>query len=107
MAAVLAAIGGLVASNARSTRILADRLILVATARTLLADLGRPEPRGAVRTGTTAGIGWRIDIVPRWSGSSEPAAPPRWIGCEITVRLLSPAGGKMELRTVRLARAVP
>lgn len=105
VASGLAAIGALVASNGRTSRALSDRLLLVSAARTIMADLGRPETCRGSRLGATGGVGWRADMLPRASSGAPDRPPPRWLPCEIVLRLVGPLGGTMELRTLRLAEA--
>ncbi|MFG1479815.1 prepilin-type N-terminal cleavage/methylation domain-containing protein [Xanthobacter sp. V4C-4] len=101
-AAALAAIGLVVASNARATRALERRAALLETARAVEAGL---PPRRQLKEGRTDGaIGghaWRVDVRPLDMG--EVPSDVKFVPHHVLIRVRGPDGAMVELETVRLA----
>jgi general secretion pathway protein I len=103
VAATLAAIGAVIATTARATHLLEQRVSLIQTARAIETGLPR---RGQLPSGQLAGeIGghrWRIDVSPLTTGDLIKNSP--WIPQAVAIRVQSPSGTMIELNTVRLTR---
>jgi general secretion pathway protein I len=100
IAASLAAIAGLMAANARATRVLDQRLALMETARTVLAGLpARNQLVPGSITGETSGHRWRVDVG-ALAVDDAPRSP--WLPQVVTVRVEAPTGQLVRLDTVRL-----
>jgi general secretion pathway protein I len=103
VATSLAAIGSVIATTARATRTLEQRVALVQTARAVEAGLPR---RGQLALGSIdgeiAGHRWRIDVSPFVAGGLVEDSP--WVPQSIVIRVRSPSGALLQLNTVRLAR---
>jgi general secretion pathway protein I len=102
VAASLGAIGMVVATTARATRSLEQRVALLQTARAVATGL---PPRGQLAPGRLGGeIGghrWRIDVAPLAAGLAEDSP---WIPQSVAMRVQSPSGAVLEVNTVRLRR---
>jgi len=102
VAVVLAAIGSLVASNARGVQFVDDHVALMQTARLIASGIprnGERFPRDT--TGEVDGYRWQMRISPfQLIGNETPDAPfsPK----RIELRVWSPAGTTVLLETVRL-----
>lgn len=105
IAVSLAAIGSVIANNARATHVVEQRLSLVETARAMLAAL--PD-RGQLTPGNTRGeMGsndWRIDVLPFVADFVDPTLPTLWVPQVVVLRVESPTGEILRLDTVRLRR---
>jgi general secretion pathway protein I len=103
VAASLAAIGAVVATTARATHSLEQRVALIQTARAVETGLPR---RGQLAPGQLAGeVGghrWRINVSPLATGDLVDNSP--WVPQAIVIRVQSPSGAVLELNTVRLSR---
>lgn len=104
VAVVLVAIGGLVATNVRTTADLGQRLTLIQTARAILADLPDRSrlDSGAALTGERGGNAWRIDVMPFSSNKLVPPNQGAWAPEHIVIQVKSPSGQSLRLDTVRL-----
>ncbi|MFL6796080.1 MAG: prepilin-type N-terminal cleavage/methylation domain-containing protein [Xanthobacteraceae bacterium] len=103
LAGSLAAIGAVVANNARATRSIDQRLALMETARAVLAALpARDELVPGSTNGEIAGHRWRVDVQPLAIAAGDPRRPPPWQPQGITVRVEAPSGQLVRLDTVRL-----
>lgn len=101
----LTAIGSVVATNARGSVAVDQRLSLLETARAILAGL--PD-RGQLTLGNSsgelAGNRWRIDVLPFTADFMEPNVPTPWVPRALVLRVQSPTGEILRLDTVRLQR---
>ncbi|MBC9879632.1 type II secretion system protein [Bradyrhizobium sp. INPA01-394B] len=101
VAIVLAAIGSLVASNARGVQFVDDHVALMQTARLIASGI----PRNGERfpkdtTGEVDGYRWQMRISPFLIGNG--AAGAQFSPERIELRVRSPAGTTVLLETVRL-----
>lgn len=100
VAAVLASIGSVIASNARGIRSAEQRLALAGVARSVLAGLPRRDAlRPGSQSGELAGHRWRVDISPL-----DAAGPGAWVPMAVTIRVQALDGPATRLTTVRLVR---
>jgi general secretion pathway protein I len=105
IAIVFASIGGLVATSVRGTRSIEAHLIRLETARAIMTALpDRDQLVPGTFTGESAGLPWRLDVLPFATNTqlSQPSA--RWIPQAIVVTVQSPSGATMNISTVRLWR---
>ncbi|MDC7787290.1 prepilin-type N-terminal cleavage/methylation domain-containing protein [Rhodoplanes sp. TEM] len=103
VAAALAAIGGVVAANARATRTVEARVALEQTARAVLAGLPpRRDLAAGGLDGELAGHRWRTEVRPLAS-DGVPAGSP-WEAKDVIVTVRGPSGATLVLETVRLTR---
>jgi general secretion pathway protein I len=105
LAAALAAIGSLVATNVRGTQSIDTHITLVETGRAIMTGL--PD-RGQLAIGNFSGaIGehrWRADVVPFFAPNVDQRLATPWIPQRVVVRVQSPAGLILQLETIRLRR---
>jgi general secretion pathway protein I len=105
IAAVLSAIGALMAVSARGTRAVERHLALVETARAVEFNL---PPRNALAVGSTvgetAGHRWRIDVLP-FATNVVDQGQLRWIPQSVVITVRSPGGEVFRIDTVRLRKA--
>jgi general secretion pathway protein I len=105
VAVSLTAIGALVATNARGTRALDQRLALVETTRAILTGL--PD-REQIAPGSVSGEynyhRWQVDTLPFAADFIDPNRPTPWTPETIVVRVRSPGGQVLRIDTVRLRR---
>jgi general secretion pathway protein I len=105
LAAALAAIGSLVATNVRGTQSIDTHITLVETGRAIMTGL--PD-RGQLAIGNFSGaIGehrWRADVVPFFAPNVDQRLVTPWIPQRVVVRVQSPAGLILQLETIRLRR---
>ena len=101
---VLAAIGSLVASNARGVRNLEHRVALVETARLVVTGLPR---NGSLSSeglnGQIPGYRWQTNATPFFGGGPVLPQSP-WIPQQVELRVQSPTGAVLSLVTVRLQK---
>ena len=103
VAAALAAIGSLIATNARGTRALEERIALIETARAIETGLMQRDMLSADKLdGEIDGQRWHIDVTPFATGSDD--RDTGWIPQSIVIRVRSRSGARIELSTVRLLR---
>ena len=105
VAVSLTAIGSLVATNARGTRALDQRLALVETTRAIVTGL--PD-RDQIVPGSLSGEynypHWRVDTAPFAASFVDPRRATPWTPEAIVVRVQSPSGQVLRIDTVRLNR---
>jgi general secretion pathway protein I len=108
VAAVLGSIGAVIATSAKGTRGIDQRLALSGAAETLLAALpARSLLKPGRQSGETAGHRWRIDVSPMNVAVASDAPPvQRFVPLAVTMRLQSPGGPAMQVTTVRLVPKV-
>ncbi|MBN8958683.1 MAG: prepilin-type N-terminal cleavage/methylation domain-containing protein [Rhizobiales bacterium] len=105
VAVSLSAIGALVATNARGTRALDQRLALTASARAVLADLTLRDDLSSGRlSGEVAGHRWRADVKSLPVAPRDARQPPPWLPQEVTLQVEAPDGQSLRLDTIRLRR---
>ncbi len=105
VAAVLASIGGVIATTVKGTRSIDQRLALTGAAETLLAELpARGLLKPGRQSGELAGHRWRIDVSPIAGAEASDAEPiQRFIPLNVALWLESPGGPAIRFTTVRLA----
>jgi general secretion pathway protein I len=98
VAVVLSSIGGLMATTTRGVSSLEQHVVLMETARTVAASLRsrEPLPSGGL-SGEMFGNRWRI-------GPVLPDSRSTWIPQLMTIRVQSPSGAVVDIKTVRLQR---
>jgi general secretion pathway protein I len=108
LAVSLSAIGALVATSVRGTRSLEQHLIELEIARGIAAALpDRDQLVLGTLQGETASHRWRIDVS-RSSAGVTPVQTSPWVPQSVTLTVRSPAGGALQIETVRLyPRAAP
>jgi len=100
VATVLTAIGALTGATTRGVRALEQHVVVVETARSVLASLQSSTPLSSRETtGELYGNRWRIGISP-FAGAVVPDSP--WVPATVTVRVQSPSGAALNVETVRL-----
>jgi general secretion pathway protein I len=104
VAAVLGSIGAVIATTAKGTRSIDQRLALSGTAETILAALpARTLLKPGRQSGETAGHRWRIDVSPmNVAVASDAAQVQRFVPLAVTMRVQAPGGPAMQVTTVRL-----
>jgi len=101
VATVLTAIGALTGSTTRGVRALEQHVVIVETARSVLATLRSSTPLSSSETaGELYGNRWRIGISPFPVGGVDPDS--QWVPATVTVRVQSPSGAALDVQTVRL-----
>ena len=108
VAAVLGSIGAVIATTAKGTRSIDQRLALSGTAETILAALpARTLLKPGRQSGETAGHRWRIDVSPmNVAVASDAPQTGRFVPLAVTMRLQAPGGPAMQVTTVRLVPRV-
>lgn len=102
IAIVLGTIGSVIATTAKGTRAIDQRLALTGTAGTLLADLpARSLLRPGRRSGELAGSRWRIDVAPMNVPGGDPAGD-RFVPLAVNLRLQRADGSAIQVTTVKL-----
>jgi general secretion pathway protein I len=103
VAASLASIGALIATTARGTRSIEQRLFRLEAARaalTALPDRDQLAPGGV--SGELDGHRWRLVVAPSNDARREPQE--LWLPQTVVIAVQSPSGGVLEIPTVRLHR---
>jgi general secretion pathway protein I len=101
VAAVLASIGGVIATTVKGTRSIDQRLALTGTAEMLLASIpARELLKPGRQSGELAGHRWRIDVAPLRLAEVPEGA--RFVPLTVNLRLQAAGGGAMQFTTVRL-----
>jgi general secretion pathway protein I len=101
VATALTAIGALTGATTRGVRALEQHVVVVETARSVLASLQSSTPLSSTETaGELYGNRWRIGISPFAVGAVMPDSP--WVPATVTVRVQSPSGAALNVETVRL-----
>jgi general secretion pathway protein I len=104
VAAVLGSIGAVIATTAKGTRGIDQRLALSGVAETILASLpARALLKPGRQSGETAGHRWRIDVSPmNVAVASDAPQTGRFVPLAVTMRVQAPGGPAMQVTTVRL-----
>jgi general secretion pathway protein I len=104
VAVALGAIGSLVSSSSRGTRLLEQRVALAETSRAILGDLSiQDAAKIGTSVGATGGQSWRVDVSPFVVPSTgEPRG--KWVPLMVVLRVQSPGGSTLQVNTVRLRR---
>jgi len=104
-AVVLGAIGAVVSSTTRGVRSLEQHVVLMETARSVIAGLRSREPLAAsALSGQMYGNRWQIGVSPMADGPMLPDSQTTWVPQMVTIRVQSPSGGAIDVKTVRLQR---
>lgn len=102
IAVVLGTIGSVIATTAKGTRSIDQRLALSGTAERLLADL---PARGLLKPGRQggelAGSRWRVDVAPMSVAGGDPATD-RFVPMAVNLRLQRADGSAIQVTTVKL-----
>jgi general secretion pathway protein I len=102
IAVVLGTIGSVVATTAKGTRAIDQRLALAGTAETLLANLPvRSLLKPGRRSGELAGSRWRVDVAPMNVPGGDPASD-RFVPLAVNLRLQRADGSAIQITTVKL-----
>ncbi|MBB4392744.1 prepilin-type N-terminal cleavage/methylation domain-containing protein [Bradyrhizobium sp. ERR14] len=102
IAVVLGTIGSVIATTAKGTRAIDQRLALAGTAETLLADLpARSLLKPGRRSGDLAGSRWRVDVAPMNVPGGDPASD-RFVPLAVNLRLQHADGSAIQVTTVKL-----
>lgn len=102
IAVVLGTIGSVIATTAKGTRAIDQRLALAGTAETLLADLpARALLKPGRRSGELAGSRWRVDVAPMNVPGGDPASD-RFVPLAVNLRLQRADGSAIQVTTVKL-----
>jgi general secretion pathway protein I len=100
---VLAAVGSVVASTTHAVPQLEQRVALVETTRSVAAGLLTGDGLTS-QAGNMAGYRWRMDVTP-WAGEGVALLPDSaWVPLTVDIRVQSPSGALLTLRTVRLQK---
>ncbi|WP_456620891.1 MULTISPECIES: type IV pilus modification PilV family protein [unclassified Bradyrhizobium] len=107
IAIVLGTIGSVIATTAKGTRSIDQRLVLAGTAETLLADLpARRLLKPGRQSGGLAGSRWRVDVAPMNVPGGNPDTD-RFVPLAVNLRLQRADGSALQITTVKLVpRAV-
>jgi general secretion pathway protein I len=106
VAALLGAIGGVIATTVKGTRSIDARLSLIQIAHRILAalpDRDALQP-GTSQTGVSENYSWRIDVAPFATQLRNSNESKRWIPLAVTLRLQLTDGPVLRLDTIRLVR---
>ena len=102
IAVVLGTIGSVIATTAKGTRSIDQRLALSGTAETLLADLpARGLLKPGRQSGELAGSRWRVDVTPMSVAGGNPATD-RFVPMAVNLRLQRADGAAIQITTVKL-----
>ena len=102
VAVVLAAIGSLVATNARGARALEQHVALMETARLIAAGIPRSgQPLPDDLAGEVSGYRWQMRVSP-FVGEDSVIPEARFVPQRIELRVKSPSGAIASFETVRL-----
>ena len=104
VAVTIVAIGSVMSTNARGVRVLENHVALMQTAQTVLATAIPPRQQLApgVRSGQLHDFRWQADIRPVGGDWAADDADIAWIPELVSIRVRSPGGAIVELKTVRL-----
>lgn len=102
IAVVLGTIGSVIATTAKGTRSIDQRLALSGTAERLLAELpARGLLKPGRQSGELAGSRWRIDVAPMNVAGGNPATD-RFVPLAVNLRLQRADGSAIQVTTVKL-----
>jgi general secretion pathway protein I len=106
LAAAMAAIGGMIATNARGVRSIETHLKRLETARTIMTALpGRDQLVDGSLTGKIADHSWRVEVFPFALQNNVRQDNVRWMPRTIIVTARSPNGTAINVSTIRLQRS--
>jgi general secretion pathway protein I len=106
VAVVLSSIGALVATTTRGVGSIEQHVVLMETARTISAGLRSREPLAAGGlSGEMYGNRWRVAASPMAESPVLPDSRATWIPQLMTIRVQSPSGAIVDIKTVRLQRS--
>jgi general secretion pathway protein I len=103
VAAMLAAIGSLMAVSMRGARSIDQRLAFRETLRAFMTT--RADSRDIVEGSTSGTMGryqWRVDVAPFIADFVDPRLPTPWRPEIVAVTMRSPSGQVLHVQTVRL-----
>ncbi|WP_441237393.1 type IV pilus modification PilV family protein [Bradyrhizobium sp. 930_D9_N1_4] len=102
IAVVLGTIGSVIATTAKGTRSIDQRLALSGTAERLLAELpARGLLKPGRQSGELAGSRWRVDVTPMSVAGGNPATD-RFVPMAVNLRLQRAEGAALQVTTVKL-----
>jgi general secretion pathway protein I len=105
VAVVMGAIGAVVSSTTRGVRSLEQHVVLMETARSVAAGLRSREPLAEnALSGQLYGNRWQIGVAPMMDGPILPDSRSTWMPQMVTIRVQSPSGAAIDIKTVRLQR---
>jgi len=105
VAVVLSAIGAVVSATTRGVRSVEQHVVLMETVRSVTAGLRSREPLpDNARSGQLYGNRWQIGMSPMTDGPMLPDARSQWTPMMVTIRVQTPSGGAIDVKTVRLQR---
>jgi general secretion pathway protein I len=104
VAVAIIAIGSVISTNARGVRALENHVALVQTAQAVLATElpARKQLAPGTFTGQIRDYRWQIDIGPLGDGWTVDSPDVAWLPELVRVRVRSPSGATIDLKTVRL-----
>jgi general secretion pathway protein I len=106
LAAAMAAIGSMIATNTRGVRSIEAHLNRLETARTIMTALpGRDQLVDGSLTGKIADHSWRVEVLPFALQNGGSQDDVRWVPRTIIVTARSPNGTAMNVSTIRLQRS--
>ena len=104
IAVSIVAIGSVMSTNVRGVQVLENHVALMQSAQTVLATAIPPRRQlvPGTRSGQLHDFRWQVDVGPvggDWAAENVDVA---WIPELVTIRVRSPSGAAVELKTVRL-----
>jgi general secretion pathway protein I len=104
IAVSIVAIGSVMSTNVRGVQVLENHVALMQSAQTVLATAIPPRRQlvPGMRSGQLHDFRWQVDVDPvggDWAAENVDVA---WIPELVTIRVRSPSGAAVELKTVRL-----
>ena len=100
VAALLAALGTLIAGSERAASRIERHVELIQAARTIASVLPERERLMGDFSGEVAGRRWRVDVLPFVTGDINPESP--WVPQTIVITVRLPTGESFAFSTVRL-----
>jgi general secretion pathway protein I len=104
VAVAIIAIGSVMSTNARGVRALENHVALIQTTQAVLATEvpSHKQLAPGTLTGQIRNYRWQIDITPLGDGWTADNADAAWLPELVRVRVSSPSGATIDLKTVRL-----
>jgi general secretion pathway protein I len=104
VAVTIVAIGSVMSTNARGVQVLENHVALMQTAQTVLATAIPPRQQlsPGARSGQLHDFRWQIDVGPVGGDWDPGDADVAWVPELVTIRVRSPSGATVDLKTVRL-----
>jgi general secretion pathway protein I len=106
VAVSIVAIGSVMSTNVRGVKSMEQHVALMQATRS--AMITAIPPRGELAPGVSSGLlndyRWQIDVGPLSGGWVAPEADVSWVPQLVRIHVQSPAGGAVELQTVRLMK---